>query len=687
MIPAAPPPAQGTQLHGGARRRRLVAAILLSLPFAALAGPLATAGDGPSASTPAARRAPRWSSAILELARTLPVQDGGRVKPLDTYAQFALLRLNHKRSCQDLDGNTLSSIEWLLDVLFRPELARRYACFTVDSSEVLDSVGLDHEGKKKRDRYAYDDLAAARPRLGRLAERLHGKQSKERSPAEEGIASLSDDLETFDALIHALDFARAELRVDGSAGLAALFGGRRTVPVMAVVDAAAEVRALSGAGDPHAGGASPVAPAGSDGAAATALRARVGALAEAAAVLSLVPPAESKADRALWFTPGHILFALVEGGSPAPEQVEIVRRLAAMQASSDDLGAFEREAHGLHDAAAGLATRRGEYDKVDLEVFLYRLDPFYRAVWLYVLAFLAVAVTWLRPSRWLTRLAWGCLLAAVGLQVAGVVIRCVLRGRPPISTLYETTLFISALGGIACLFAERITRRGIALAAAPIMGGLTQFVANRFEVMKGEDTMPQLVAVLDTNFWLALHVTCITIGYSGGLVAALLGNAHVLGRALGVKRASDEGYRALARMTYGMLSFGLVFSVVGTILGGIWANESWGRFWGWDPKENGALLICLAQLAILHLRMGGHLRAFGVAMASVAQGLVIAFSWWGVNLLQIGLHSYGFSGGIWNGLKTLYLVEGAVLVAGFATLALGRAYGGGGPSLPDPHAR
>ncbi len=121
-------------------------------------------------------------------------------------------------------------------------------------------------------------------------------------------------------------------------------------------------------------------------------------------------------------------------------------------------------------------------------------------------------------------------------------------------------------------------------------------------------------------------------------------------------------------MTYGMLAFGLLFSVVGTILGGIWANDSWGRFWGWDPKENGALMICLAQLAILHARLGGYLKTFGIAMATVVQGVVVAFSWWHVNHLGIGLHAYGFTQGVITTLTISYVVESLVLVAGFSYL-------------------
>jgi cytochrome c biogenesis factor len=121
-------------------------------------------------------------------------------------------------------------------------------------------------------------------------------------------------------------------------------------------------------------------------------------------------------------------------------------------------------------------------------------------------------------------------------------------------------------------------------------------------------------------------------------------------------------------MVYGVLCFGLIFSTVGTILGGIWANESWGRFWGWDPKENGALLIVISQLVILHARKGGFLREFGVAIAGAAAGCVVAFSWWGVNLLGVGLHSYGFTSGIQSALSSYYAIQGSIVLLGLAAL-------------------
>ena len=127
-------------------------------------------------------------------------------------------------------------------------------------------------------------------------------------------------------------------------------------------------------------------------------------------------------------------------------------------------------------------------------------------------------------------------------------------------------------------------------------------------------------------------------------------------------------YGFLARMSYGVLCFALFLSLVGTILGGVWANDSWGRFWGWDPKENGALLICISQVAILHSRLGGYLRQHALQMATAFGGTIIAFSWFGVNLLGVGLHSYGFTSGISRALWIYYIVQWAIVGLGAIVL-------------------
>jgi ABC-type transport system involved in cytochrome c biogenesis permease subunit len=166
----------------------------------------------------------------------------------------------------------------------------------------------------------------------------------------------------------------------------------------------------------------------------------------------------------------------------------------------------------------------------------------------------------------------------------------------------------------------------------------------------GGDTMEMMRAVLDTNFWLATHVVVVTLGYASTFVAGTLAMAYIilglftpiLGLKVG-KAGSDVGLgKALANMTYAIVCFAALFSFTGTVLGGIWADQSWGRFWGWDPKENGALLIVIWNVLILHARWGGLVKERGLMLLAIFGNVVTAWSWFGVNMLGIGLHSYGF---------------------------------------------
>jgi ABC-type transport system involved in cytochrome c biogenesis permease subunit len=173
---------------------------------------------------------------------------------------------------------------------------------------------------------------------------------------------------------------------------------------------------------------------------------------------------------------------------------------------------------------------------------------------------------------------------------------------------------------------------------------------------------------LDNNFWLATHVVVITLGYSAAFAAGMVGIVYIL---VGLftpllqtklNPAASGGGAApppnpklatlgnvLSRCTYAIVCFGILFSFVGTVLGGIWADQSWGRFWGWDPKENGALLIVLWNAIILHARWGGMVRERGFMNLAVFGNIITSFSWFGVNMLGIGLHSYGFMDAASNG--------------------------------------
>jgi len=153
--------------------------------------------------------------------------------------------------------------------------------------------------------------------------------------------------------------------------------------------------------------------------------------------------------------------------------------------------------------------------------------------------------------------------------------------------------------------------------------------------------MEMMQAVLDSNFWLSTHVVTVTIGYSSTYVAGFIGLFYVF-RGLLSSSLTQNDQKELYRMAYGIVCFSLLFSFVGTILGGIWADQSWGRFWGWDPKENGALMIVLWNAIILHARLSGIIRIRGFMLCAIFGNILTSFSWFGVNILGVGLHSYGF---------------------------------------------
>ena len=176
-------------------------------------------------------------------------------------------------------------------------------------------------------------------------------------------------------------------------------------------------------------------------------------------------------------------------------------------------------------------------------------------------------------------------------------------------------------------------------------------------------------AVLDSNFWLATHVVSVTIGYSGTFLAGTRSPSPMRCGSSSSPTSIRLTAKALVSMAYGIVCFALLFSFVGTVLGGIWADQSWGRFWGWDPKENGALLIVLWNAIILHARLGGFVRERGLMAMAIFGNIVTSLSWFGVNMLGIGLHSYGFMDKAFYSLAAFIAVQ--ALLAGICLLPPG----------------
>ena len=630
-------------------------------------------GDGSSVAE--SWRTTPWPVEMVERFRRVPVQSDGRIKPFHTVVGYLLLRLHGTRSLRvpnesrygDLAGVKLGPTEWALDALLFPAQADRYPAFLVQTSEVLDAIGVAHDDKKKRDRYSFDELRAGFDRLFELASEYDAIAEKQRTGLQEQVVALARNVRDYDRLVRSFDAARIVFRTDDLGpelrGLAAQGAGAVRYSQLLAQWAVLRNRRSELAAMP-----TPGAEQLRERKALDRIVGRAENLSRAEALLRWIPPMDV-AEKEWCSAPEliHVFSAPRTGDARAV--LGLVARHEAMLTSlgaEDGFESLSRHVQRLsEDLDTWLRVRR-EGAHLAMEVAYRQASYFYRALLLFVAAFVAVAISWFRPrSRWFALPPWGLSVGGVAVLVYGIVIRCIVRQRPPISTLYDTILFVAGTAVVASLVLEAWHRRRVFLSMAALLGALGMFLAMRFELSEGRDTMPTLVAVLDTNFWLATHVTVINMGYAGALLAGFLAHVFLIGQALGMRRSDASFFRDIGRATYGTVCFAALFTTVGTILGGIWANDSWGRFWGWDPKENGALMIVLWCLAILHARLGNMVRDHGIAMMCVAGNIVVVFSWFHTNLLGVGLHSYGFASGLATVVWSFYGSQLAVLAIGW----------------------
>jgi len=527
------------------------------------------------------------------LAR-LPVLEGGRVKPLDSVARNSLLMIRGQQSLRH-EGRTVSADEWLAELMFRPEAADQQKAFVINDPDVLALIGQ----RQSADRYyAWATLA---PHLGELERQGNLAQAidpKQRTRFQGAVANLFERIFLYYRL-------KNSIQLEGSAGLA-IEVGARTQP------AAAQRHAM---------------------------------LMDLAHFRPLPPAPGVKG--APWRNTGEALRAGAAG--PLDPGLEPLARVA-LAWRARDAATFNRAVADLRAVVA--SSRPEDVRQADHEIVFNRAEPFYLGMAIYVAALLALFASWLRlpslrraGSRWDAALslmqptAFALLVAGSVVHTLGLVSRVILQGRPPVTNLYSSAVFVGWGAVVLGVILERIYRRGFATAVAAASGFASLIVAHH---LTGDgDTMEMMRAVLDSNFWLGTHVITITIGYSGTFLAGAIAMAWTIRKHFG--RGLDAATsKMLTSMAYGIICFALFFSFIGTVLGGIWADQSWGRFWGWDPKENGALLIVLWNAIILHARWGGMVRDRGIMTMAIFGNVITAASWFGVNMLGVGLHSYGF---------------------------------------------
>ena len=551
----------------------------------------------------------RTPTAAPDIARLghVPVLVGGRVKPLDTVARNSLLIIHGKQELRLESRARVGAMQWLTDVIFNAPAADEQPAFVINHPEVLGLFGWEQGARKY---FSYRELSPFLRQIEEQGSQSEKLQSAERTSYQNAILNLRNALILYQKL-------KNSIQPEGARN----FIGELDA-FLAAVPQGGKAALQREQGQPFD-------------------RTRLDAVAEevrrfedisSMAYILAVPPGNESEQ---WISTGDSLMRSVGAGEIHP----VVRLYAQIGDAyrSGDAAQFNADVAQLRswfEKERPQATKRTAFE------FLFnRLQPFSQSMTLYVLAFLLACGSWLAWSDTLRRSAFHLLLLGLAIHTFGMLARMYLQERPPVTNLYSSAIFIGWGTVIVALILERIYRDGIGAACAGAVGFATLIIAHH--LAGSGDTLEMLQAVLDTNIWLATHVVAITTGYSAMFLAGMLAIIYVV-RGVFTRSLDKRTADSLGRMTYGVVCFATLFSFVGTVLGGIWADQSWGRFWGWDPKENGALLIVLWCALILHARWGGFIKQRGLMIMALFGNVITSFSWFGVNMLGVGLHSYGF---------------------------------------------
>ncbi|MGN6552459.1 MAG: cytochrome c biogenesis protein [Verrucomicrobiota bacterium] len=613
---------------------------------------------------------------VAEFGR-LPVLLNGRIQPFDSVARNALLQI---RSTGDLPleqvpswqfwhhPKKLKSTEWLLEVAFRPDVADTRPIFLIHHPDLISELKLDQKGIEKSGLryYTFKELEPVLPEIIKQGQQAEAVEEAQRTAYQKQTVKLTRAVMLYHQLKNSIqpegmtDFAAtvADFQKAIPAGLAAFRAQQAGQPV----DQAALERFTHPAG----------------------VFQQMANLDNAL----IVPPLNPEKNRNAWQTTGTSLLAGIQSAEIHPAVVFFARMASAF--THDDAAEFNSAVAGYKNWLA--PNFKSELTKGRAEFYFNQVKVFLHATIIYIVAFvlaggaLLTFGVWPSVSESLRRASFGLILLALVIHTFGLIFRMVLEGRPPVTNLYSSAIFVGWGACLLGLVLERIYKVGLGSAVAGLTGLVTLLIAHNLAL--GGDTMEMMRAVLDTNFWLATHVVVVTLGYSSTFVAGLLAIAYLvlgiftpllsskIGGSGSGSNASDLG-KALAKMVYAIICFAALFSFLGTVLGGIWADQSWGRFWGWDPKENGALLIVIWNAAILHARWGGIVRERGIMNMAIFGNIVTGFSWFGVNMLGVGLHSYGFMDAAFKWLMLFIGTQVALILLGCLPLRLWKSFQAG----------
>lgn len=575
----------------------------------------------------------------------IPILAEGRVKPFDTFSRNVLLKIHNKTSLKDK-----SATQWLIELLFDQKKAYHEAVFKVTNDDVIKALDL----KKNADHlYTFIEIYTSLNKNDTLLAELGKKELSELEISQRQILELYRNILLYLDISRSFSIISPEIEVPEKSlrnFLSLNESGKITYLDLHQKEAILKSKAirhfnlLKDSSTPEAR--------------------RIIYLIRYLGLLS-----EDSFSKELKILPQLPLSTSVNDWI-APWQLDLTKKIPT--SSLQTLKLWEKlyrsyQNHSVSDFNAistELVQNANEFIygqttplRLKIETFLNNYELLYKSAALYILSFFLLSLNFISKKRFLSIASLVTLSFGSFLHIVNIILRCYIVGRPPVTNLYESIVFVGFISVLFSLIFERKHKDGLGVFIGSVIGTILLFVS--FGYQKDGDTMGMLVAVLDTNFWLATHVVTISIGYGCSLVAALLAHLYLFKM---LKQAKNEELSILEKNIHGVVLYSLFFTTLGTILGGIWADQSWGRFWGWDPKENGALFLCLWLIWIVHGRIKGAFRKNVYASIVALTSIVVILAWFGVNLLNVGLHSYGFTENIAHNIMTFSSAEIVFLI-------------------------
>ncbi len=581
----------------------------------------------------------------LHYLKQIPVLHEGRIKPFDTYARVNLKEYLHKDS---LPG--MSASLWLFEVLFDQREAYNRKIFKINNPDVQKILNLK---PAKGHTYNFIEVFSA---LGKVEEQINpllSLEPEELTPEQKQLTTLFNNVYKYLNLSRSFSMFLPELEITHNelAQLLALPTGQK-LSYFEINQSKWRLRNYlknSNMQDQEL-------------------------LREASKIIQFfkfmeedkfanffkiipsreIPEGESFSDNP-WFAAWDMDFSKPADVLSLTRWHDLYRSYKGKD--STFMGASESILnHALKVSDGALSAR-----KLWWEVQYNQFKLFNFAFVLYLIGFL-VSMGFVITEKKALRII-SIILVATGAfaHLINLSIRCYLLSRPPVSNLYESIIFVALIGVLFSLAMEKF-RFQYSTVIGSLLGCILLMVSFGYE--KDGDNLGMLVAVLDTNFWLAVHVITISIGYGCALVTSAMAHLFLYQKAF----KNSLGDQQFKKQIHYCSLFSLFFVIIGTMLGGIWADQSWGRFWGWDPKENGALLICLWLLWAVHGKLAGVLKDTSYMVLISLTSVIVILAWFGVNLLSVGLHSYGFTENI--AFNILVFVMAEILIIGFLLLKL-----------------